>query len=343
MNILITGGLGFIGVNTATRLYENGHTIYIIDNMSRKGTIQNYLFLTSKIKFVYFNIDIRDKHGLDKVFESNRFDCIFHLAGQVAVTSSVKDPVEDFNINCLGTFNILECCRKYCDKAAIIYSSTNKVYGEFECKIIESDKRYHTKDRLFVGINENQNIDFHSPYGCSKGCGDQYVRDYSRIYGLNTVVLRQSCIYGYNQFGIEDQGWVSWLSIAATFDKPITIYGTGKQIRDVLFIDDLTNLYNIIANNIDTYKGQIYNIGGGINNTLSLLELIDLLSSKLGKEISYNFEPWRPGDQKIYISDISKIVEDSQWNIEYDINRGLDVMLPWIFRNKELFISLGLI
>jgi CDP-paratose 2-epimerase len=342
MNILITGGLGFIGVNTAIKLYENGHTIYIIDNMSRKGTIQNYLFLTNKIRFAYFNVDIRDKHSLDKVFQSNQFDCIFHLAGQVAVTSSVRDPVEDFHINCLGTFNILECCREYCNGAGIIYSSTNKVYGEFECDTTESDKRYLTKDD-FTGINESQNIDFHSPYGCSKGCGDQYVRDYSRIYGLKTVVLRQSCIYGYNQFGIEDQGWVSWLSIAAAFDKPITIYGTGKQIRDVLFIEDLTNLYTIISNNIDKYNGQIYNIGGGINNTLSLLELVDLLSAKLNKQILYKFESWRPGDQKVYISDISKIIQDSEWKIEYGIDHGLDSILPWILANKELFITLGLI
>lgn len=342
MNILITGGLGFIGVNTAIRLYNSGHKIFILDNMSRKGSANNLLHLTNNIVFTFLNIDITDQRKLSEAFnsDSNYFDVVFHLAGQVAVTTSVDDPQKDFDINCSGTFNILEQCRKY--NIPIVYSSTNKVYGEFNCEIQEAEKRYNTLLN-FNGIDENQNLDFHSPYGCSKGCGDQYVRDYSRIYGLKTVVLRQSCIYGYNQYGIEDQGWVSWFAIASLFNKEITVYGNGKQIRDVLFIDDLTNLYEIIISDMDKYSGNIYNVGGGKDHTLSLLELLDILSQKLNRKVQYKFEDWRPGDQKIYISDISKIQKDTNWKIQNSIDDGLEKMFTWILRNKQTLSELKLI
>jgi len=341
MKILITGGLGFIGINTALTL-GNEHEIFVIDNLSRKGNIENYINLRNNINFTFYNKDIRNYFDLEEIFKSNSFDAIIHLAGQVAVTSSFKNPREDFEINCLGTFNILECIRKYCSNAVLLYSSTNKVYGDFKSEIEEKENRYIYGNEI-NGISENQRLDFHSPYGCSKGSADQYVRDYHRMYGLKTVVLRQSCIYGPNQFGIEDQGWVSWFSIASLFDKNITIYGNGKQVRDVLHVKDLIDLYMSVIINIDICNGKIYNVGGGPDNTLSLLELLDILKIKLGKNIQYNFSQWRPGDQKIYISDIEKIKNDINWQPKIDVNAGLTIMLDWILENKEVFKKLNLI
>jgi len=267
MKILITGGLGFIGTNTAIELFEKGNEIFILDNLSRKGNIENFNTLEKLIKFTFWNKDIRNFFDIENIFKNNSFDAVIHLAAQVAVTYSVRNPREDFEINALGTFNILECLRLYLPDCAIIYSSTNKVYGEFKSQIDENDKRYFYTD-LISGINENQNLDFHSPYGCSKGTADQYVKDYSRIFNLKSVVLRQSCIYGPNQFGIEDQGWVSWFSISSIFDSKFTIYGNGKQVRDVLHVKDLINCYEQILHKIDKCSGNVYNIGGGINNTL---------------------------------------------------------------------------
>ena len=236
---------------------------------------------------------------------------------------------------------MLECVRKYCPNCILLYSSTNKVYGEFKFEVKEEEFRYIYSN--IIGINEEQNLDFHSPYGCSKGSADQYIRDYHRIYGLKTVVLRQSCIYGQNQFGIEDQGWVAWFSIAGFFDKKFTIYGNGKQVRDVLYIQDLTELYLSVINNIDICKGKVYNIGGGPNNTMSLLELIKLIENKLDKKLNYDFSDWRPGDQKIYISDINKIKSDINWEPKINIENGIESMINWISNNKEIFKKLNLI
>jgi len=342
MKILITGGFGFIGTNAAKYFATLGHEIFILDNLSRKGNFDNYIYLQSLDLNIRFLIkDIRNYNDLIVVFQNQQFDSIIHLAAQVAVTTSVIDPRLDFEINCLGTFNILECCRLFCPNASFLYASTNKVYGEFDLMIDELPLRYNSKN--FTGINEIQPLDFHSPYGCSKGCGDQYVIDYSRIYNMKTVCLRQSCIYGPNQFGIEDQGWVSWFGIASIFDKPITIYGSGKQVRDVLFIYDLLKLYHKLINNIDKCIGQAYNIGGGLNYTLSLLELVDLLSNKLKKNINCNFTDWRPGDQKIYISNIDKIYNDIGWFPETQISNGLDDMLEWLCNNQNILKNLQLI
>lgn len=345
MKILITGGLGFIGVNTSLDFFKNSHEIFIIDNLSRKGNIENYLMLKEKINFTFWNKDIRNFFDLESIFKKNTFDAIIHLAGQVAVTSSVRNPREDFEINALGTFNLLECTRLYSPESVFIFSSTNKVYGEYKSDLVESDVRYYYEPKLGWSpcINEFQNLDFHSPYGCSKGAADQYVRDYSRIYGLKTVVLRQSCIYGQNQFGIEDQGWVSWLSIAANFDKPFVIYGNGKQVRDVLHIDDLSNLYKMIITNINICKGEVYNIGGGPFNTLSLLELIQLIEKKLNKKVKYTFSEWRPGDQKIYVSDISKVKNDIGWEPKISAEDGVFSLIDWINKNENTFKNLNLI
>jgi CDP-paratose 2-epimerase len=287
-------------------------------------------------------VDVRNHTDLEKVFKENIFDVIIHLAAQVAVTTSVKNPREDFEINAFGTFNLIECVRNYSPKSLLIYSSTNKVYGEFKSEIVEEEFRYAYKEEN-SGISEDQNLDFHSPYGCSKGTADQYVRDYSRIYNLKTVVLRQSCIYGPNQFGIEDQGWVSWFSISSIFNKEFTIYGNGKQVRDVLHVFDLISLYKKIINNAHVCAGKIYNIGGGSSNKMSLLELIQLISKKLDKDIVYNYSDWRPGDQKIYVSDITRINKDIGWEPKITSDNGVSMMIDWILENKEILKKLKIV
>lgn len=341
MKILITGGLGFIGVNTALNLFKDGNEIFIIDNLSRKGNIENYTHL-QEIEFTMLNRDIRNYFDMVEIFKNNTFDVVIHLAAQVAVTSSVKNPREDFEINAVGTFNILECIRNFSPESIVLYTSTNKVYGNFKSNIDEKELRY-VYGNGFIGINEEQNLDFHSPYGCSKGTADQYMRDYNRIYGLKTVVLRQSCIYGPNQFGIEDQGWVSWFSIASMFDKQFTIYGDGKQVRDVLHVYDLIDLYKSVIKNIDVCSGKVYNAGGGPDNTMSLLELIKLIESKLNKKLKYDYSDWRPGDQKIYISDITKIKKDTGWEPKISVDSGVGMMIDWISDNKSMFKKLKLV
>jgi CDP-paratose 2-epimerase len=334
MKILITGGLGFIGTNTAIYLKDKGNDVYILDNISRKGNVDNLEHLSKEIDFNMITKDIRNFFDIEEIFKKERFDAVIHLAGQVAVTRSVVNPREDFEINALGTFNILECLRLHSPDTIFIYSSTNKVYGDYATDLVEEDTRYSYSDKNF-SINEETPLDFHSPYGCSKGTADQYVRDYHRIYGLNTIVVRQSCIYGPNQFGIEDQGWVSWFSIAAIHEKEFTIYGNGKQVRDVLHVHDLSRLYLNMIENIEICTGEIYNVGGGLENTLSLLELIEIIEKKINRKIDYKYDEWRPGDQKIYISDISKVSKDIGWHPEIKINEGVSMMMDWISENSE--------
>ncbi|MGQ9631407.1 MAG: NAD-dependent epimerase/dehydratase family protein [bacterium] len=309
--VLVIGGAGFIGCNVAHAFLSKGYKVTIFDNFSRNGTLSNISWLQENHKsgLTILQGDIRiDRDKLDS--SVNNADIVFHLAAQVAVTTSVVNPREDFEINALGTFNICEAVRRSKSKPILIYSSTNKVYGGMEgTKIVERNGRYEYEN-LPNGVSEDQPLDFHSPYGCSKGAADQYVRDYARIYGLKTVVFRQSCIYGTRQFGVEDQGWVAHFTISAMFDRPITIYGDGKQVRDVLFIDDLVKAYELAIENIDKTSGKVYNIGGGPNNQMSLLELISYLEEFFGKKIKYSFSDWRPGDQLVFICDISKAKKD---------------------------------
>ena len=264
MKILITGGAGFIGSNIADRFLKKGDEIFIFDNLSRRGTQWNLKWLQHSYRTVKFiKGDIRKYNDILNVLKKTKFDIVFHFAAQVAVTTSVINPREDFDINALGTFNLLEAVRETKQDPIILYSSTNKVYGGMtDIKIVEKKGRYAYAS-LPKGIGEERLLDFHSPYGCSKGTADQYMIDYGRIYNMRTVVFRQSCIYGYRQFGIEDQGWVAWFTIAAMLDKPLTIYGDGKQVRDVLFIEDLADAYEAAINNIHKVKGQAFNIGGG--------------------------------------------------------------------------------
>jgi len=259
------------------------------------------------------------------------------MAAQVAVTASVTHPREDFEINALGTFNLLEALRQHDPGTTLIYASTNKVYGEMEdLNIIEKDGRYIYQN-LPSGVDEERNLDFHSPYGCSKGAADQYCRDYFRIYGLRTIVMRQSCIYGYRQFGIEDQGWVAWFCIAAVLGKQITIYGDGKQIRDILFIDDLIKAFDLAYENRDQIGGKVYNIGGGPQNTLSLHELIRHLEELRGEKIPLAYDDWRPGDQKVFVGDISLAKNQLGWKPLVSPDEGVEKLYDWVATNKQLF------
>lgn len=337
--ILITGGAGFIGVNAAEHYLKKGENVIIFDNLSRKGTGDNISWIKNNFPSLeIFKGDITKDTGILSEC-ANKADIILHFAAQVAVTTSVQNPRLDFETNALGTFNVLEAARLSKKNPILIYSSTNKVYGKMDdLEVIEEDGRYNYKD-LSSGIDESRPLDFHSPYGCSKGSGDQYVRDYARIYGLRTVIFRKSCIYGPRQFGVEDQGWVAWLSIASHFDKKIMIYGDGKQIRDILYISDLLGAYDKAIENIEKTKGKVYNIGGGPQNTLSLLELIKQLESIFNKKISLNFSSWRPGDQKVFISDIKKAKKDFGWEPQISPKEGISKLVKWIKNNESAFLK----
>lgn len=331
MKILITGGAGFIGTNVALFHLKRKDKVIIIDNLSRRGTEINLNLLKKYPNLVFYKVDIRDKSKLEKIFKSlEKLDIIYHLAAQVAVTLSVENPSEDFEINATSTLTLLELTRKYHPQTFFIFSSTNKVYGGMEnIRIKQKDNKYYAVDYP-NGIDENFNLDFHSPYGCSKGAADQYVRDYARIYDLNTVVFRQSCIYGPYQFGIEDQGWVAYFCIQALLNKPIVIYGDGKQVRDILYIDDLIEAYWLAYKNNKKVKGEIFNIGGGKNNVVGILEFINYLEKKLDKKITYKFAPWRPGDQKYFVSDNTKLRKILNWYPKTDLNSGLEKLLSWL-------------
>lgn len=334
----VTGGAGFIGTNFCDRLIGEGHSAVILDNLSRPGADRNLAWLTEKHPDAteFIRADIATDH--DNLRElAEKTDVVFHLAGQVAVTTSVSDPVHDFTVNAGGTFNLLEAIRQSDRKPGLVYASTNKVYGGLETmEISETGERYTFVDAP-NGVSEQQQLDFHSPYGCSKGAADQYVQDYARSFGLSTVVLRQSCIYGPRQFGIEDQGWVAWFVIAAVTGRPITLYGTGKQVRDVLFIDDLTDLFLTVAGDIDRFAGEALNVGGGPEKTMSLLEFLDMLGDLLGRDISYGFGEARVGDQPVYISDIRKAEALTGWTPKTDVREGVEKLVAWVTEHQDLF------
>jgi CDP-paratose 2-epimerase len=337
-NFLITGGAGFIGSNYVARLIEKGESVTIFDNLSRPGSHLNIDWLNriNKNAFKIINADIRDRNALDLAV--NDMDVIVHLAGQVAVTTSVLNPKDDFEINAQGTFNVLEAARSVKKKPIVLYSSTNKVYGGMdEIQVLEHETNYRYQDFPY-GISEKFPLDFHSPYGCSKGCGDQYVRDYFRIYDLPTVVLRQSCIYGPRQFGVEDQGWLAWFIIAVLTGKQISIYGNGKQVRDVLFVDDLLNAYDLCIDKIDDVAGEVFNIGGGPGQMISIWkEFSSILEEMTGERIPVKWGDWRPGDQKIYVSDIRKAQKDLGWNPKVSVKDGLRYLFDWARKNVDLF------
>lgn len=336
---LITGGAGFIGTNYVARLLERGEEVILYDNLSRRGTPRNVEWLQSTFGQDSFQLQVDDISNASLLTSlAAEVDAIVHLAAQVAVTTSVTHPREDFEINAAGTFNVLEAARLSSRKPAVIYASTNKVYGEMDDLEVEEGETSYYYKHLDHGVPETQLLDFHSPYGCSKGAGDQYVRDYHRMYDLPTVVFRQSCIYGPHQFGIEDQGWVAWFVIAAVTGRPITIYGDGKQVRDLLYVEDLLDAYDLALENMDTAAGEIYNIGGGPGNTLAIWqEFGPILEDALEKEIPVSWEDWRPGDQRVFIADIRKAQRDLDWTPETDPEGGIRKLIDWVQENRDLF------
>jgi CDP-paratose 2-epimerase len=338
--ILITGGCGFIGTNTACHYLKKGFKVVAFDNLSRTGAKENLEYLQQQNgDFIFTKGDIRKADQILKALSECKPDFVLHLAAQVTMVTSITNPREDFEINALGTFNILEAMRLTQTNAVAIYSSTNKVLGELlKIPVIEEEKRYTYK--MIKGINESFPLDFHGPYGCSKGCGDQYFIDYSRIFGLKTIVFRQSGIYGPHQFGIEEQGWLAWFCNALLFDKPVTIFGDGKQVRDVLYVQDLINAYEAAFQNVDRTVGKAYNIGGA-DYSLSIWELFGILEKLSGKKFNFKFGSWRPGDQKIFISDISRAKNDFGWSPKTSPQDGVKKLYDWIYQNKTLIQQSG--
>ncbi|MFA6150748.1 MAG: GDP-mannose 4,6-dehydratase [Chitinophagaceae bacterium] len=336
MKVLITGGCGFLGSNIAYNLKDKNYEIHILDNLSRLGSEQNLEWLKSNLSVKFHKADVRNAEEVESVFEAIMPDVIFHLAGQVAMTTSIQNPRLDFEINALGTLNMLESIRKYKRDCLIVYSSTNKVYGDLEkYNFTETELRYKVEEKP-NGFDENETLDFHSPYGCSKGSADQYVLDFSRLFGIRGVVFRHSTIYGGRQFATYDQGWIGWFCQQALEIKqnparePFTISGNGKQVRDVLHADDAVRLYISVIDNIETMKGKVFNIGGGMSNSLSLLELFQILESELGIKMNYTRLEPRESDQKVFIADITKVTAATGWKPEVDRVSGVKKMLQWL-------------
>ena len=335
--ILITGGCGFLGSNLAFNLLDRkkNNEIHIIDNLSRVGSDSNLLWLKKNGAFKFHKISILNKKYIEDLVKKLKPDLVFHFAGQVAMSSSIENPFDDFRINSYGSLILLESIRKYSPNTISIYSSTNKVYGNLnQIKFINNKKRYIPKDYP-MGFNEDIKLSFESPYGCSKGSADQYFLDFSRIYGLKNIVLRHSSIFGNRQFATINQGWVGWfvsqaLKIKQNSLKKINICADGMQVRDILFSDDLISCYLKVYENIDKCAGEAFNIGGGINNSLSLLELFDMLEEKLNIKIHVKKNNWRESDQKFFVSDNKKIQKLTSWFPVIDLDNGINKMISWI-------------
>jgi CDP-paratose 2-epimerase len=334
--VVITGGAGFIGVNAAEEFIRDGWHVILFDNLSRQGTTANLRYLQQKFpsKCEFIIRDIRcEQFALLRAVE--RAQLVLHLAAQVAVTTSITCPIEDFEINARGTLNVLEAIRATGNKPLMIYSSTNKVYGGMtDLAYVKDATRWRFRD-FPEGIGEDRALDFHSPYGCSKGAADQYVHDYWRIYGIPTVVFRQSCIYGPRQFGVEDQGWVAWFLIAALLERPITIYGDGLQLRDLLHISDLVAAYKCAVADPARAAGGIFNVGGGPSRTLSLVELLAFLEERLGRKVPVEHRQPRAGDQPVFVADIRKIECDLGWRPTINALEGVRLLLDWITQNRS--------
>jgi CDP-paratose 2-epimerase len=329
--ILITGGAGFVGTNLAKHLLARGANVRILDALMRSGSERNLEWLASRYPVLeVMRGDVRDRSVVTEAVAG--IDHIFHLAAQVAVTSSLVEPRLDFEINALGTLNLLEAARACAKPPSIIFSSTNKVYGVLpDVQVRALDKRYVPVDETLRanGIDERRPLDFHSPYGCSKGAAEQYVLDYSRSFGLKAVVFRMSCIYGPHQHGNEDQGWVAHFVRSAAADSPVTIYGDGKQVRDALFVDDLVDAFERARESVDRLSGQAFNLGGGVGSTVSLLELIDHIERLTGRRLRTSFDLWRVGDQRYYVSDVSRFAKATGWHVRTNLETGLKALCEW--------------
>jgi CDP-paratose 2-epimerase len=341
MKYLVIGGAGFIGSNLIEKLLELKKNVFVIDNLSRKGTSELQNKLNLKDNYSFFNIDIKDYSKLLNFFKKYNFSKVFLLASQVAVTTSLINPRLDFNSNILGCFNVLEALRNTRAESKVIFSSTNKVYGKLlDLKLNFSKKNGYSLKKYPLGIKESFPVNFVTPYGCSKGAADFYCQDYYKTFNIKTVVMRQSCIYGRMQLGIEDQGWIAWMIIASLLNKPITIYGNGLQVRDALYADDLVDAY-LKSSSTNLSNGQIYNIGGGHKSKISILGLIRFLEKKLNKKIKYKFKAERIGDQKVFISDNKKAYQDFNWVPKTNLEKGLSKTIDWIDTNMDFIKNIN--
>ena len=336
MKYLITGGCGFLGSNLAAEVLQRGDELFVFDNLYRTGTEQNLKWLQSLGKFKFYHSDIRSYNDVEYAIRDCKPDVIFHLAGQVAMTTSLDNPRFDFEVNVLGGNNVLEVVRKFSPDSIVTYSSTNKVYGDLEwIDYKETDTRYIAKG-YENGFDENISLDFQSPYGCSKGATDQYMLDYAKMFDLKTVVFRHSSIFGGRQYATADQGWIGWFVKQAIDIKngnlkaPFTISGSGKQVRDVLFGDDLKNCYFSAIDQIDKTRGNAFNVGGGMGNSLSLIELFSILEEELDIEMKYTKLPWRISDQKVYVADIDKAKTIFGWTPTINSHEGVKKMVDWV-------------
>ncbi len=336
MKILIFGGCGFLGSNLAAHGIQNGDDITVFDNLSRVGSSLNLAWLKTIGDFKFIHGDTSNREIVDKTVAEGQFNAIFQLAGQVAMTTSIADPFLDFSTNALGTFNVLNAIRKYSLQTSMIFSSTNKVYGDLEYLTYEeTDTRYICKEYP-KGFDESVGLDFHSPYGCSKGAADQYMLDFHRIYGAKTIVFRHSSMYGGRQFATSDQGWIGWFCRQALEKKKnpdspaFDIHGNGKQVRDILHADDMIRLYYEAAKNADKISGQVFNIGGGIDQSLSLLELFKVLEDMVGVKLEYVMNAPRISDQKFFVANNEKITKAIGWEPKVTASEGIGRMIKWM-------------
>lgn len=336
MKILINGGCGFLGSNLASYGIENGYDITVLDNLSRLGASSNLEWLKTLGNFTYIHGDTRNKNDVETVIKNGQYDAVFHLAGQVAMTTSIENPYKDFEINTMGAVNVLDSIRKYSPQTAIFFSSTNKVYGDLEQYTYKETEKRYICEEFPNGFDESVPLDFRSPYGCSKGAADQYMLDYNRIFGVKATVFRHSSMYGSRQFATYDQGWVGWFVEKAIekyknpYCDPFTISGNGKQVRDILHAKDMINLYYTALEHTDEVCGQAYNIGGTMEQSLSLLELFDMLNEKLGIKMEYVKLPVRQSDQKVFVADTKKIQNSIGWKPQVSAHEGVEAMLEWV-------------
>lgn len=330
---LITGGAGFIGTNLALRLLSQGRQVLLFDNLSRPGVERNVREILER-HAPRAEVQVADVLDMPAVRAAvGRAQEVYHLAAQVAVTTSLQSPLRDFDVNARGTLNVLEAARLQPVPPPVVYASTNKVYGALtDVRLTRQDRRYTPVDPALraQGIDESRPLDFHSPYACSKGTADQYVRDYARSFGLPTIVLRLSCIYGPHQQGNADQGWVAHFALQTLRQQPLTIFGDGCQVRDVLFVDDLVDALVTAMQNIGCLAGQVFNVGGGSGNTVSLLELTARLAGHLGLPAMVRHAPWRQGDQRYYVSNVSKLARATGWSPRVGVDEGLRRLHAWL-------------